>query len=328
MMSNQSKWRRLATEANNPSTRVIDTLPLAKAVKLLIADHRSVFRAVERQAEAISGAAELVADAIQKAGRVVFVGAGTSGRLAVLEAAEMPPTFGIPSRSMIAVMAGGRSAVHRAREGVEDDQRAGAAAVERLGLTSKDVVVGISASGVTPFVGAALTRAAKAKARVIGVTCDPSSALRRMSDVTILLRVGPEPVAGSTRLTAGTATKMALNLITTAAMIRAGKTYGNLMVDVQSNSAKLRDRQERIVQAATGLSEQAAAELLVLAGRDVKAAIVMHATGLSRAQARRQLIRVGGSVRAAIAEAAPRRHGRRSRARQGAAEGRSPAPRS
>jgi N-acetylmuramic acid 6-phosphate etherase len=218
-------------------------------------------------------------------GRLIFVGAGTSGRLGVLEAAELPPTFGIAPDIAVAIMAGGPGAVHRAKEGVEDDERAGERAMRALGPGRRDVAIGISASGITPFVRGAISRARRARAQVIGITSDPRSPLKRLADVTIVLSVGPEVVAGSTRLKAGTATKVALNMLTTAAMVRAGKTYGNLMVDVKSSSEKLRDRARRIIGAVTGLESEAADALLRRAQWNVKAAILMHEAGITRAQA-------------------------------------------
>jgi N-acetylmuramic acid 6-phosphate etherase len=248
-------------------------------------DNRRVLAAVQREKSRIARAAEMLANAILNGGRLIFVGAGTSGRLGVLEAAELPPTFGIAPERAMALMAGGPSAVHRAREGVEDDREAGDRMLRRLRPRRKDVVIGISASGVTPFVHAALARARAAHTIIVGITCDPHSELKKLSDVTIVLSVGPEVIAGSTRLKAGTATKVALNMLTTVAMVRAGKTYGNLMVDVQSNSAKLRDRARRIIHRVTGLDGDGAETLLRRARWNVKAAIVMEQTGVTRGQA-------------------------------------------
>ena len=288
-MPTRSKWQQLATEAVNPRSRDIDTLTPGAMVELMVLDNRNVLSAVQREKARIARGAKLIASAIQDGGRLVFTGAGTSGRLGVLEAAELPPTFGIEPDSAIALMAGGRSAVHRAKEGVEDDLEEGARLMRAMRVSSRDVVVGISASGITPFVRGAVTRARDAGAHVVGVTCDPRSELRRLSEVAIVLEVGPEVIAGSTRLKAGTATKIVLNMMTTAAMVQAGKTYGNLMVDVKSNSQKLRDRARRIVGAVTGLDASEADVLLRRAGWNVKAAIVMHRSGITRAEALSQL---------------------------------------
>jgi N-acetylmuramic acid 6-phosphate etherase len=284
-MSTRSKWQQLATEAVNPRSRDIDTLTPDEIVEVMLLDNRHVLVAVQREKTRIARGAELLANAVLKGGRLIFAGAGTSGRLGVLEAAELPPTFGIDPEMALAIMAGGPAAVHRAKEGVEDDYEAGERAMRDLRPTRKDVVIGISASGITPFVRGAVSRARAARAPVIGITCDPRSALKDLADVAIILGVGPEVIAGSTRLKAGTATKIVLNMLTTAAMVRAGKTYGNLMVDVKSNSDKLRDRARRIIGRVTGLDYDAADGLLQRAQWNVKAAILMQQAGLTRAKA-------------------------------------------
>ncbi len=284
-MSVRSKWHRLSTEAVNPRSRHIDTLPAGGVVDVMIADHARVLAAVRREKRRIARAAQLTGDAILEGGRLIFVGAGTSGRLGVLEAAELPPTFGVDPDAAQGIMAGGPSAVHRAREGVEDDATEGERAIRALRPRPNDVVFGISASGITPFVRAAVARARAARSHVVGVTCDAKSPLRALADIAIVLDVGPEVIAGSTRLKAGTATKIVLNTITTTAMVRAGKTYGNLMVDVKSNSEKLRDRARRIVEAVTGLDAADAGALLDRSGWNVKAAILRHERGMSRADA-------------------------------------------
>jgi N-acetylmuramic acid 6-phosphate etherase len=284
-MATRSKWQDLATEAVNPRSRNIDTLPPDDIVEVMLLDNRNVLAAVQGEKTRIARAAELVAEAVLKSGRLIFAGAGTSGRLGVLEAAELPPTFGIEPARAQAIMAGGPAAVHRAREGVEDDYEEGARAMRRIRPSPNDVVIGISASGITPFVRGAVSRARAAKAHIIGITCDAQSELKELADIAIVLSVGPEVIAGSTRLKAGTATKIVLNMLTTVAMIRAGKTYGNLMVDVKSNSDKLRDRARRIIGTVTGLDYDAAGELLGRAQWNVKAAIVMHETGVTRATA-------------------------------------------
>ena len=284
-MSTRSKWQELATEALNPRSRDLDRLPAGDVVEVMLLDNRNVLAAVRREKARIARGAEMMAEAVRLGGRLIFVGAGTSGRLGVLEAAELPPTFGIAPEAAIAIMAGGPNAVHRAKEGVEDDYDEGARALRRLRPRPRDVVVGISASGITPFVRGALTRARQARARIIGITCDARSGLKALADVAIVLSVGPEVIAGSTRLKAGTATKVALNILTTTAMVRVGKTYGNLMVDVKSNSEKLRDRARRIIGTVTGLASEDADALLKRAGWSVKAAILMHEAGITRAQA-------------------------------------------
>ncbi len=210
--------------------------------------------AVHKERDRIALGADMCAKALRKGGRLVFVGAGTSGRLGVVESAEMPPTFGTDPLLVQGIMAGGQGALIRAKEGSEDNYEEGARAITRLDPTKKDVVIGVSASGMTPFVRGALTSARKANARVVFVTCDPRNELQAFVDLTIAPAVGPEIIAGSTRLKAGTATKLVLNMLTTSAMILIGKTYGNLMVDVNAlGSDKLRDRARRIVHIVTDI---------------------------------------------------------------------------
>ncbi len=298
----RSKWESLPTEAINPATLAIDKLPAADIVELMMAEDRKVVAAVQRERERIALGADMITDSLKDGGRVVFVGAGTSGRLGVLESAEMPPTFGTDQSLVQAVMAGGRGATFKAREGVEDNYEEGARAVSRLRPTKKDVVVGVSASGMTQFVRGALTRARKAGAKILFVTCDPKTELQTFVDLTIAPAVGPEVIAGSTRLKAGTATKMVLNMLTTAAMVRIGKTYGNLMVDVQMGSEKLRDRARRIIIMVTGLEYGEANALLSRAHWNVKAAIVMQKTGLTYPKAIARLRKAHDFVRDAIGE--------------------------
>ena len=302
-MSSASKWQGLPTEAVNQSTLALDTLSISDIVELMILDNRNVIEAVEGEKDHIGQGAEILTEALREGGRLIFVGAGTSGRLGVLEAAEMPPTFGTSSDVVRAIMAGGNDAVHRAKEGVEDDEKQGSHALGTLRPAKKDVVIGVSASGVTPFVRGALARAKRAGSKILGVTCDPRSEMGEFADVLISLRVGPEVIAGSTRLKAGTATKVVLNMLTTAAMVRIGKTYGNLMVDVQINSEKLRDRGRRIVSSVTGLDHDEADALLHRAKGSVKIAIVMQKAGLTYARARARLRTAHDSVREAIGEA-------------------------
>jgi N-acetylmuramic acid 6-phosphate etherase len=298
----RSKWESLPTEAINPATLAIDKLPAADIVELMMAEDRRVVAAVQREKERIALGAEMIADCLKRGGRVVFVGAGTSGRLGVLESAEMPPTFGTGQSLVQAVMAGGRGAIFKAREGVEDNYEEGARAVSRLRPTKKDVVVGVSASGMTQFVRGALTRARKAGAKILFVTCDPKTELQTFVDLTISPAVGPEVIAGSTRLKAGTATKMVLNMLTTAAMVRIGKTYGNLMVDVRTGSEKLKDRARRIVNIITGLDYEEADKLLRTARWNVKAAVVMSKTGVSYPKALSRIRKADDQLRAALGE--------------------------
>src|SRR6266446_5691095 len=263
-MPSRSMWQSLPTEQINPATLAIDKLSPADIVEGMLNEDRKMLAAVQREKERIAVGVEIITQALRKNGRIVFVGAGTSGRLGVLESAEMPPTFGTSADLVLAIMAGGKNAFLRAKEGV---------------------VIGVSASGMTQFVRGALTRARRAGSKIIFVTCDPRTELQTFVDLTISPAVGPEVIAGSTRLKAGTATKMVLNMLTTAAMIRIGKTYGNLMVDVQMGSEKLRDRARRIVTMITGLEYDEADKLLRSAHWNVKAAIVMQKSGFTYVRA-------------------------------------------
>src|SRR5260221_13886088 len=297
----RSKWQSLPTEQINPATLAIDKLAPADIVEGKLTEDPKMLAAVQREKDRIAVAVEIITQAIRKGGRVIFVGAGTSGRLGVLESAEMPPTFGTSPELVQAIMAGGKGALLRAREGVEDNYEEGARSVNRLRPTRKDVVIGVSASGMTQFVRGALTRARKANAKIIFVTCDPRSELQTFVDLTIAPAVGPEVIAGSTRLKAGTATKMVLNMLTTAAMIRIGKTYGNLMVDVQMGSEKLRDRARRIIIIVTGLEYDEADRMLRRAHWNVKAAIVMQKGSLTYPKSLARLRSAHDVVRDAIA---------------------------
>ena len=301
-MPTRSKWQSLPTEAINPATLAIDKLPAAGIVDLMLNEDRKMLAAVQRERDRIALGADMIAKSLRKGGRVVFVGAGTSGRLGVLESAEMPPTFGTDSEVVQAIMAGGKGAILKAREGSEDNYEEGARAITRLQPTKHDVVIGVSASGMTSFVRGALTSARQAGARIIFVTCDPRTELQTFVDLTIAPAVGPEVIAGSTRLKAGTATKLVLNMLTTSAMVLTGKTYGNLMVDVQINSDKLRDRARRIVQMVTGLEGDDIEKLMKKARWNVKVAIVMQKTGLSYQKAMGRLRKSKDSVRDAIGE--------------------------
>ncbi len=301
-MPTQSKWQSLPTEAINPASLAVDKAPVSDIIEMVVNEDRKVIAAVHKEKERIAHGIEIIAQALRKGGRIIFVGAGTSGRLGVVEAAEMPPTFSTSPTLVQAVMAGGREAVFRAKEGVEDNFEEGARSIARLRLGSKDVVIGVSASGMTPFVRGGLTRARKNGAKIIFVTCWPGSELQNFVDLQIAPAVGPEIIAGSTRLKAGTATKMVLNMLTTISMIKVGKTYGNLMVDLKSGSEKLKDRARRIITMVTGIEYDQADALLKRAKWNVKAAIVMQKAGLTLPQALSRLKKSGDSVRDAIGE--------------------------
>ncbi len=298
----RSKWQSLPTEAINSSSLDIDKLSPGEIVDLMVSEDRKMLAAVQRERERIAVGIEMLASTLRKEGRVVFVGAGTSGRLGVLESAEMPPTFSTEPALVQAIMAGGQGATFAAKEGVEDNYEEGARAITRFRPTKKDIVVGVSASGMTQFVRGALTRARKAGARIIFVTCDPGTELQTFVDLTIAPAVGAEVIAGSTRLKAGTATKLVLNMLTTGAMVQIGKTYGNLMVDLHTGSEKLKDRARRIVNIVTGMDYDDADRLLKKAHWNVKAAIVMQRTGLTYLKAMSRLRRAHDSMRDAIGE--------------------------
>ena len=301
-MAVRSKWQSLPTEAINPSSLDIDKLAPKDIVDLMVNEDRKMLEAVKHERERIAVGIDMIASAMRKGGRIVFVGAGTSGRLGILESAEMPPTFSTDPELIQAVMAGGRDAIFSAKEGVEDNYEEGARSITRLQPTRKDIVVGVSASGMTQFVRGALTRARQAGARIIFVTCDPATELQTFVDLTIAPGVGAEVIAGSTRLKAATATKIVLNMLTTGAMVRIGKTYGNLMVDVHTGSEKLKDRARRIVNIVTGVDYDEADRLLKKAHWNVKAAIVMQKTGLIYPKALARLRKMNDSMRAAIGE--------------------------
>jgi N-acetylmuramic acid 6-phosphate etherase len=301
-MAVRSRWQRLPTEAVNPLSRDIDLLTTDRMVQVMLRDHQAVLPALRREGRWIARAAEVVAASINGGGRLILVGAGTSGRLGVLEAAELPPTFGVNPNVAVAVIAGGNPAVRRAREGVEDDYDEGVRALRQLRAGPQDVVIGISASGVTPFVRGAVVQAGSAGARIVSITCDPRSALKDLAHIPIVLRVGPEVIAGSTRLKAGTAQKLVLNMLSTISMIRLGKTFGNLMVDVRASNEKLRARVARVVREATGAAPDEVERALAGSGGDAKQAIVSLLAGVDAETARERLRAAGGDVRAALAE--------------------------
>ena len=301
-MPTPSKWQSLPTEQINPATLAIDKTPVRDILDLIINEDRKVIGAVQKGKEMIAHGVEIITQALRKGGRVILIGAGTSGRLGVVESAEMPPTFGTAPRLVQAIMAGGQAAVFQSKEGVEDNYEEGGRSIGRLRLNNRDVVIGVSASGITPFVRGGLTRARKAGAKIIFVTCWPGSELQNFVDLIIAPAVGAEIIAGSTRLKAGAATKLVLNMLTTVAMIRWGKTYGNLMVDVRTGSEKLKDRAKRILGVVTGLEPAEAEAVLKRARWNVKAAIVMQKAGLTRPQAVKRLRQNDNLVRDAIGE--------------------------
>jgi N-acetylmuramic acid 6-phosphate etherase len=291
------------TEQRNPRTQRIDVATTLDIVDLINAEDALVAPAVHTVREQIAAGIELAVAAVRAGGRLVYIGAGTSGRLGVLDAAECPPTFGSPPEMVVGIIAGGYTALVKSAEGAEDDVNAGAQAIDNANVAARDFVVGIAASGTTPYVRAALSRAQTIGAKTGLVTCStPPRLLADTCDVVIQPEVGPEALTGSTRMKAGTATKLVLNTITTGAMIRLGKVYGNLMVDLLALSDKLRDRGERIVMECCAVDRAAARAAIAAAQGSVKLAIVMTAGRMSQEDARRRLAEQGGSVRAVVGD--------------------------
>jgi N-acetylmuramic acid 6-phosphate etherase len=286
------------TERRNPRTASIDLASPLEIVDLINAEDHIVPDAVATQREPIARAIEIAEATFRAGGRLFYVGAGTSGRLGVLDASECPPTFGTDPEMVQGIIAGGLPALTRSQEGAEDVVGNGARVIDEHGVTEKDFVIGIAASGTTPYVRAALERAADigAKTGIVACSPPPTEVLARVN-VAMLPIVGPEVVTGSTRMKAGTATKLVLNMITTGAMIRLGKTYGNLMVDLRATNNKLIDRSQRIVMEVTGVSRADAKILLDRADKSVKTAIVMHKKGVTREEAERLLTENGDVIR-------------------------------
>jgi N-acetylmuramic acid 6-phosphate etherase len=291
------------TEQRNPRSMRIDQFSTLGIVDLINAEDRMVAAAVGEEREQIARCVDLVVECLRKGGRLIYVGAGTSGRLGVLDAAEMPPTFGTDPGMVQGIIAGGFDALVRSQEGAEDHPGDGAAAIDGKDVGADDFVLGIATSGTTPYVHGALARARERGARTGFLLCTyPSEQLLRSHDVVIAPLVGPEVVTGSTRMKAGTATKIVLNTISTAAMVKTGKVYGNLMVDLQVTCQKLQDRGERILMDTLGIKRHEASRLLEASGGHVKTAIVMSRLSLDADEARRRLERVGGSIADALGE--------------------------
>ncbi|HVC83021.1 MAG TPA: N-acetylmuramic acid 6-phosphate etherase [Chloroflexota bacterium] len=287
----------------NPLTRDIDTLATEAILRLINEEDQGVPLAVAKVVPAIAAVVEQVVAALNAGGRLLYVGAGTSGRLATLDAAECPPTYGIDPQRIQAIMAGGPKAVTEAVEGAEDDAAQGARDMDALLVGERDMVLGIAASGRTPYVIGALDRARALGARTAALVGNPRGPVAKSADLVIAPDTGPEVVAGSTRMKAGTAQKMILTMISTAAMIRTGRTYGNLMVHMRISNAKLRRRAKGMVSQATGASEETARDALTAAGDQIPTAIVMIETGLDATQARERLAQTGGVVRKALKHA-------------------------
>jgi N-acetylmuramic acid 6-phosphate etherase len=290
----------LLTEQTNPASEGIDRLPTADMLRILNEEDQKVALAVREALPRIAEAVDAVVAAFRKGGRLYYIGAGTSGRLGVLDASECSPTFSVPFEMVQGIIAGGEPALSRATEASEDDPEMGARDLLDRGLTAADVVVGIAASGRTPYVLGALEAARRLGAVTISVSCAPNSALSSAALIPIEVVTGPEVIAGSTRMKAGTATKLVLNMLTTGAMIRLGYVFNNLMVNVQPKNEKLRDRARRIVARALGVDAERAAGLFEASGQSVRTAIVMGKLGVGREDAEERLGAAGGVVAKAL----------------------------
>jgi N-acetylmuramic acid 6-phosphate etherase len=290
----------LLTEQPNPASTSIDALETEEMLRVINAEDHKVAAAVEREIPSIARAVDAIVAAIERGGRLFYIGAGTSGRLGVLDASECPPTFSVSYDLVQGIMAGGSGALVKAAEGTEDDASQGARDLVARGFTAADVLVGITASGRTPYVLGAVAEAKQMGAVTIGISCTPRSELAQTVAIPISPVVGPEVIAGSTRMKAGTAQKLVLNMLSTGTFVRLGYVYGNLMVNVQPTNVKLVDRARRMVAQTAGVSYERAGELLEASGKDVPTAILMGKTGVDRQEAERRLAAAGGRISKAL----------------------------
>ncbi|MER8863768.1 N-acetylmuramic acid 6-phosphate etherase [Mesorhizobium sp. M0751] len=297
-----SELERLVSEDRNPKTMDIDLLPTLEVLRKINDEDKGVAAAVEKVIPDIAAAVDRIVSAFQKGARLVYMGAGTSGRLGVLDASECPPTFGVPEDMVVGLIAGGVDALVHSAEGAEDDPKQGIKALQDIKLTAGDVVVGIAVSGRTPYVIGGLTYAKQVGATTVALSCNPRSTIAGIADIAISPVVGPEVLTGSTRLKSGTAQKLVLNMLSTASMIRIGKSYQNLMVDLNPSNKKLVARAVRIVMQTTGCAAQQARQALDQTGNDVKLAILVTITGMGVEEARKALANAGGFLRKAIGE--------------------------
>ena len=300
-MVEMSKLEHLLTEARHPDTTRIDQLSTREMLEMMNAADRSVADAVHAELGRIALAVDGIAERLEKGGHLFYIGAGTSGRLGVLDASECPPTFSVDAGLVVGLIAGGDHALRNSIEGAEDDAAQGEEDLKDNGLAAGDTVVGIAASGRTPYVLGGMAYANQLGALTIGLSCVPGSLVERQAKIAITPAVGPEVITGSTRLRAGTATKLVLNMLSTGAMIRTGMVYGNLMVNVQPTNEKLKDRATRIIAAATGVDEARAAKLLAESGA-VRVAIAMQKLGIPRDEAVKRLRAAHGNLRVALGE--------------------------
>ncbi len=290
----------LLTEARNPRSEDLDRLSAAEIVALMNAEDAKAVEAVREVSDAVAKAVDVVADRFRKGGRLIYIGAGTSGRLGVLDASECPPTFNSPPSQVVGLIAGGRMALTTAVEGAEDDREQGAKEIADVGAGPDDVIFGIATSGRTPYVLGAVEAAKQIGSYTIGLACNRPSLLGEVVDLEIAPLVGPEVLAGSTRLKSGTATKLILNMVTTGAMVRIGKTMGNRMVDLRPSNEKLRIRTRRILRELTGIGDDEAGTLLAACGGELKTTLVAGFSGASPEVSRRALAENDGQVRAAV----------------------------
>ncbi|MER8527738.1 N-acetylmuramic acid 6-phosphate etherase [Mesorhizobium sp. M0814] len=297
-----SELERLVSEDRNPKTMDIDLLPTLEVLRKINDEDKGVAAAVEKVIPDIAAAVDRIVSAFQNGARLVYMGAGTSGRLGVLDASECPPTFGVPEDMVVGLIAGGVDALVHSAEGAEDDPKQGIKALQDIKLTAGDVVVGIAVSGRTPYVIGGLTYAKEVGATTVALSCNPRSTIAGIADIGISPVVGPEVLTGSTRLKSGTAQKLVLNMLSTASMIRIGKSYQNLMVDLNPSNKKLVARAVRIVMQTTGCAAQQARQALDQTGNDAKLAILVTITGMGVEEARKALANAGGFLRKAIGE--------------------------
>lgn len=290
------------TEQRNPRTRDLDKKSVTEILKIINEEDKSVAIAVGRELDAIERVVHAFIDAYKRGGRIFYVGAGTSGRIGILDAAELPPTFGINPERVQGIIAGGIKCFSQADESLEDDREAGRSLVEEKRMDERDLVIGLTASGETPFVLGCLEEAKRRGITTVGITCNPNSAITKMVDIAVVVIVGPEVIAGSTRLKAGTAQKMVLNMISTAAMVKLGKVYDNVMIDMRANNVKLRRRAEAILKDLTGADLERIHAVLKEANYEVKTALLMLKANISYWQAKKLLEKHQGFVREALQE--------------------------
>lgn len=291
---------KLVTESINPDTSNIDAVSTIEMLRMINEEDKKVALAVEGELPYIGQAVDAIAEAFKTGGRLIYTGAGTSGRLGILDASECPPTFGVDESLVVGLIAGGQEAIFRAKEGAEDNRELCVEDLKSINFNKNDILVGIAASGRTPYVIGGLEYANNINAVTVSVTCNPDSEISRIARIPISPVVGPEAVSGSTRMKAGTAQKMVLNMLTTGAMIKYGKVYKNLMVDVKATNEKLVERAKRLVMQATGASRQEAEDVLALSNYSVKLSILMILSGLDKSQAVKLLAEHDGYIKNAL----------------------------